>query len=442
MLNDIINNLRSNNATSVSFFLFCCTIVVLLLIRDVVGISVSKWVFIVLATGVYLLYDIEYIAIFTCFLIPFIVGLPNSYIFIIGLIVVLLRNINKLLIKKDFWILWAIFIVELLSFIYGNFYIYDFIRFAAPISLISILIFDNRNTLNSRNMLLYFLFAAIVAQISVILQSISINGLDALISGGVRLGNTVQLLEIEGMRISYNPNGMALLSGITISILLILFNIQKQAKVVIAFLIILEIFVGSLSLSRAFLLLFCVITIVYIFSLNRGIKRFLEGLIMATIISVGVYLLVSYFAPSLLDSYSSRLAVEDLSAGRISIASEYFEALMDHPERLVLGSGLQNYQVKYGVSQSSHNGTQEVLITWGIIGLGLVLLYIISIYRHGWRGVASSDRKIIFILPLIILLVAIQSGQFFSSSVNPMYLLPSYAAMRLAVYTDTRATFA
>lgn len=426
-----IHLINKQNFMDALFFGLCCIMMILLLLRDVNGVDLSKWVFLILSIIVFAIFDMNFTAIFICFLIPFTVGLPYYYIFGAGLIIFILKNLNKLVLNKFIIPLIALFVVELLSFIYGNYSIGGFIRFAIPLFFISLVIFNDKNNFDCEKMLLYFLLAATGAELSVVLQSISINGLDSLISAGVRLGDTSKLLFKEGMRVSYNPNSLALLCALSTSILLVLLS-RARHKLIILVLLVFQIFVGSMSLSRLFIVLLIIIALIYWLSLAKSIRRFFKGVALITILTIGVYTSINYYSPSLLASFSSRFAVEDISNGRLEIMALYFNVLEQHPGRIFFGVGLQDYQQKSGVFEQSHNGLQEVLITWGIVGLLLVALYIFGIYRYGWRGVIKKNRKIIYLLPLIVVLVGIQSGQFFYSGNSALYFLPIYATMRLA----------
>lgn len=418
--------------TDYQFLIICIIMFVLLLIRDVNGIYLSKWIFFVISMLVFLLFDINYTAIFICFFIPFTTGLPYKYIFIVGLLIFIAKHYNSLVFSKYLIPLIYIFIVELLSFIYGGFSIADFIRFASPLLFIALVIFNDRDNLNYEKMLRYFLLAAICTEISILLQSISNNGLDYIMSTGIRLGDTKQLLLEEGMRISYNPNSLGTLCAFSISILLILLNKASQGKVIIIVLLIIQILVGSLSLSRSFLILLAVIAFIYLLYVSRSLQGLKKGLIFITIVTVGVSVSVNFFAPNLLENYSSRFEVTDISNGRQDIIESYFDVLAQHPERLLLGVGLQDYSHKYGLSDECHNGLQEILVTWGVVGIFLVALYIYGIYKFGLRGVPKKERELIYILPLIVLIIDAQSGQFFYSGNSPFYFLPMYAAIRMA----------
>lgn len=414
------------------FFMLCCSTIALLLIRDVGNVNIPKEVFIALAAVVFAISDLDHMAIFTCFLIPFLDGLPGSYMFGVGLLILIVKYWNQLEVSKYILVLFIIFTVELLSFYYGDFKLIDYVRLIAPLLLISLFIFSIEDKVNYEKMLIYLLFAAVGAELSVILQTISVDGLNNLVSSGLRLGNTEKLLSEEGMRVSFNPNSLGRLCAMSISFLLIMLYRRTPNKLVVTSLLIFQIVVGSMSLSRNFLITLIMIVVIYVLSSGNSFKRNFLSLGQLALITGAVYTAIKYYFPGLFASYLARFAVADISAGRIEITIAYFNVWFQHPEWLFLGVGIQNYSQKYGIPISSHNATQEVLVTWGVVGVVLVAVYFYGIYAHGWRGVPKNNRNIIYLLPLIVLLVGSQSGQFFSTGKLPLYLLPAYAAMRLA----------
>ncbi|MEQ8235733.1 MAG: O-antigen ligase family protein [Syntrophomonadaceae bacterium] len=425
------NTLSRNVWSERTFLLFGGLTIFLLLVRDLGYFDVSKWIFVIIAVVVFALYDLNHMAIFTCFLIPLKVGIPGSYIFAAGLVILIIKNLDWLLLSQYIWILVAIFMVELLSFIYGDFSIVDYIRFAAPLLVIALLIFNGKDKFDYQRMLMYFLLGVAFAEASVIWQSISVSGLENLISSGVRLGETSELLIEEGMRITFNPNGFAILCAMSISMLLVFLSRPTNYKPVWASLLVFQIFVGSLSISRSFLVLLVAITLMFLLSRVKSARDFMKSLGMIVLVLIAAYFLIDHFSPSLFPSYVARFSEADLSNKRLDITTSYFIAMEQEPDRLLLGVGLQNYPAKYGQEITSHNGIQEVLITWGIVGLILVTIFICGIFAEGWRGVSRHHSQYLYMLPLLVLLISIQPGQFFSSNI-PFYLLPVFATLRLA----------
>jgi len=415
-------------------YAFCLALVALLLLRDVGGVNLTKWVFVSLSALAFITLNMRNTAVWLCFIIPLMTGLPNTYLFAAGLIIYVVKNIDRLVIKNYILVLVAIFLLELASFMYGYFRMTDYIGFLAPLLLISLIIFSDQDDWDYEKMGLFFVFGAVGAGLSIAWQFIQVNGMDTLIASGVRLGDTNVLLVTEGMRVSFDPNSFGVLSAVAICVVLVLLRRNTYSKIILAALMVFIIFIGSLTLSRLFAILIGIIILVYVITSTRSLRRFLAGMAVITITALAVYGLINNYSPSLIESYASRFAVTDVTAGRAGITAEYFQVLEQHPERLLLGVGLQKYPKKYELNFTSHNGTQEVLITWGVAGLILVSLFIFLIFKYGRRETAKEDWDILYLLPLITILVGVQTLPFFYAGNAEMYLLPAYAAMRLVKY--------
>ncbi len=83
---------------------------------------------------------------------------------------------------------------------------------------------------------------------------------------------------------------------------------------------------------------------------------------------------------------------------------------------MIMGVGIQNYDVKAGLNNVSHNAIQEIFVAWGILGFIAVLLIVIeSLY-----AVIKKHKldNVYYYLPLITLLLMIQAGQFFSTGLK------------------------
>lgn len=415
-----------------AFFSYCLIIMVILLVRDVMGIYITKWLILIACIIPYIIFNLSYAMAFTIFLVPLSGGLPFNYICLCSLIIIITKYLNKITLHKYFLVVFLILIVELLSVFYGRFSMGDYVRFIAPLLLMSLLIFKaNDDDMDYQTIVICYLFGAIGGELSVIWQSVNIFGIDSMLSAGVRLGETKVIIGDQAMRLSYNPNGLGRICAYAISALLVLMLKSRLPRSILIVILISQIVIGSLTLSRYFLLLIVVIMLVYLVSTAKSAIQFFRGVMVLCVVMAGIYVFASYFTPNVVKGYSTRIAEEEFSGGRIELGKAYFDTIVQNPERLFLGVGLQNYNDKVGITGTCHYGLQEVLITWGVTGLMLVTLYIWGLYKHGRRGVAPHGLNIIYLLPLIVILIGIQSGQFFSTHEELGLMMP-YAAMRLA----------
>lgn len=142
-----------------------------------------------------------------------------------------------------------------------------------------------------------------------------------------------------------------------------------------------------------------------------------------------------WLLPEYVTNLLLRFQDADISNGRVDIAAYYFREMFQHVDRLIFGVGLQNYAEKYGYYMSAHNATQEVMITWGLIGLLLVILLFLGIF---WNGhVHNPKAKLVQYLPLVMYLVVIQSGQGFLDTSGMLRIMVAYSAILLPMYQKT-----
>ena len=195
----------------------------MLLMRDVGGIEIGRYVFISIAAIVCLNTNKAGIYCFLAFLTPLAPGLPLTYISGIALICLLFKQRNDIRINTIGLICMAIILLwELFLGFRGMFSFLNYLRFSAIFLIVFLRIFDCDKNYDNEGMLKYYLIGFVVAIISIIGQMVTSFSMDQIFSLAVRFGNTRQLLEndTEGMLLSYNPNGLACLC-----ILALLFSI-------------------------------------------------------------------------------------------------------------------------------------------------------------------------------------------------------------------------
>ena len=157
------------------------------------------------------------------------------------------------------------------------------------------------------------------------------------------------------------------------------------------------------------------------------------------IISAGValYWIVQKLIPLYLSSLSQRFQEADVYGGRTEIFEYYMSRMWEHFDRLLFGVGLQNYSDKYGYYMSAHNGIQEVVIAWGIIGLIVVTIMMINmlIFAHFQNRNAFMYRFI----PVISVLFFVQAGQWFSDTSGLFRLMIAFSAILIPVRSELQS---
>ncbi len=404
---------------------------VLVLLRDIVNIGVSKIIFIVIASMLFLLIDKKGIYNFIAFLTPLSTGLPLKYIVAIALIVVILKQRFFRLDLGAIICMVLILLIELLSFYRGNFNIIEYLRFIGIFVFAFLCMSDLKQDYDYEGIVKFFTIGFWVAVISIFGQMLNEYSLEQLLTLNIRFGNTKGALGLigEGMRVSYNPNGLGSLCLITIFTGLILNRNNKKLLYILS--IIFAILVGIMTQSRAFILVFVIGIMLYTLF---ACENFLQGFKIVAIFSISaliVVFIIKQVIPSYFEALIGRFDVDDVTNGRMDIIEYYFDEMFKYVDRVIFGVGLQNYNEKYNYEFSAHNATQEIMITWGVIGLLLVVLLLVFILRNALNH--NHRVKAVQYAPFIVFLLALQAGQGFSNYDNMLRLMIVYSIIAVSI---------
>lgn len=410
----------------------------MLLMRDVVGIEIGRYVFISIAAIVCLNANKAGIYCFLAFLTPLAPGIPLTYISGIALTCLLFKQRNDIRINTIGLIcMVAILLWELFLGFRGMFSIVDYFRFSAIFLIVFLRIFDCDKNYDNEGMLKYYLIGFVVAIISILGQMVTSFSMDQIFSLAVRFGNTRQLLEneTEGMLLSYNPNGLACLC-----ILAMLFSIiiAKENKNKIYYLVaVLSGILGIMTQSRTFILELIACAVLYFFTSMNSLKKMLISIMR--IISAGavLYFIVQKLIPSYLSSLLLRFQEADVYGGRSEIFQYYMSQMWEHFDRLLFGVGLQNYSAKYGYYMSAHNGIQEVVIAWGIIGLIVVTIMVMNMFS--FAHFQNRNAFMYRFVPMIAILLFVQTEQWFFITSNLFRLMVAFSAILMPVQSEPQA---
>lgn len=413
-------------------------IAVLIVLRDVGGIGVGRIVFIVLATIVCLLSDKAGIYCLLAFLTPLASGISLTYISGIALVCLLFKQRNSIRINKiGSLCMVIILLLELLSAFRGMFSILEYFRFSCIFLMVFLRMFDYDKNYDNERMLKYYLIGFGVVVISIFGQMLTDYSMSQIFSLGVRFGNTRQLLgnDTEGMLISYNPNGLGCLC-----ILALIFSIiiarENKSKLYYLVAVLSGIF-GIMTQSRTFIIELVVCVILFVFSSMSSVKRGLGSIFGILFGGAALYWVAQKLIPSYLYSLVLRFQDADISNGRTEIFGYYMSRMWEHLDRLVLGVGLQNYPDKYGYAMSAHNGTQEVVIAWGI--LGIIVVAIMMVKMFSWARFQNRNAFLYRYIPVIAVLVFVQTGQWFSDTSGLFRLMVAFSAILIPIRSELQS---
>ena len=109
------------------------------------------------------------------------------------------------------------------------------------------------------------------------------------------------------------------------------------------------------------------------------------------------------------------------------------EFLWNNPSRLIFGTGSIFYRQVCNLSHSMHNGVQQILVSYGILGFIPMLVVLI---RPIIKYFKKNKFELLKLLPILAVFMFIQTIQF----LNPNNLLLPYAVAVLCMRIDKPET--
>ena len=231
--------------------------------------------------------------------------------------------------------------------------------------------------------------------------------------------------------LNYNANVLGFMCNM--GMLGLLLRMEKhKANIFDIVLSLLLVLIGFLTISRSFTICLLIATVLYVFAVSRDIGRLLKYLAWVGTIVIFVLIIINVSAPYILENLFERFSENDVTGGRAGLLEWYNNYLFDSPEHFLFGTGMQNILTKVNVDSWNvvdnvpHNAIQEILVIWGLMGLVLVVCMISLIVICSRR---NQIHCLMNYLPLIMMLIMIQSGQFITGGKYLVFLVFVYAAL-------------
>ena len=250
----------------------------------------------------------------------------------------------------------------------------------------------------------------------------------AIFEGAYRFG--VGNVDAENFGVNYNANGLGLIANLSIAGLLQLIASKKHHLIDYLMVMILTVF-GVMTMSRAFLVCFVLIFVMFALSgvstLSAKIKRICLIAVRLTMLWLFVYTLM----PTVYATFVARFHVDDISNGRNDLFIFYAQHILSGPLYILFGVGRQNYgEIVNKIHQTSwdvcHNGAQELVVCWGLLGLVLFVWFVVRMIYSRPQGMKCS---IVNFIPLVLILVSVQAGQLITSGFALLSLCFAYISL-------------
>ena len=396
--------------------------------RDVAGLPVSKYLFIAIGAVICFICEKTELLCFVAFIAPLHAGVSGVYITGFALVSFFIKNKQVRKMNRSHLLIFALLALELIVGLHYDFSFVEYLRFAVGFMLLFIVALDTGLDITSERVLRFFLAGYFIALISVWGQMLRVYSFPQVLSMGVRLGKLIDASSVEeGFRVAFNSNDLGFVSMLAALFCLMLLKKTGKKLYVIPFAI--AVITNFMTMSRGANIAFLIGLVLYFLFSAEDRKKTVRNMIIL-IVSLAVLLqLIWWLVPNYFSAFQERFMVDDISNNRNDIVAYYFGAMWNNPIGLIFGVGLQNYNVKYEYFFAAHNATQEILITWGIVGF----LIIIALFVRSVTITKNNNPRfrLFQAVPLIALLLGLQSGQGFSGYAHMQYLLVCFMAFYL-----------
>lgn len=393
--------------------LICVLVAILLTVRDLVGVSINSFIFVGIAAFAFLYFSYADIVYLLCFFFPLSCGLPGTYIYAIAMIALLCKSCR---LSIGQFLVPLIFIAQefALSAFYPEFSFSTMISYASRLFMLFFLIFDKSERVDYGKAILFFSVSVLFMSIVVAAISLKDRSVIDYMQGRFRIGRTKDIVDVntDTMMISNNANNIAYYVLAAIACNLLLIKTGRYNTPFHIFSTIVLAFIGTLTISRMYLLVLIFIFFYYLFFNLRLNRKNRKALMLALVFVVtGVVYALNH--PELIRSYISRFneSTDSIDDTRLAILREYIDYLFNNIIRLFIGLGVLQVSSITGFSTAIHNGTAQILVSYGIFGF---IFFLGSLIRAVQFAAQRCGRVAENWMPLIAVVIFVQSIQFLS----------------------------
>lgn len=365
---------------------------ILLVMRDVNGTNVNKYIFVVFALIGAIALPLDKFTYLMCFFFPLYVGLPGNYITLIYL-AKFIPLLPRWKIKGSSFL--AAIAIAMFTLLQNVFFEQTGLvpMMIIPSVFLVLLLFSNLVELDSTKMTLYFALGTAAVGLIMLFATLNEYKMTDLLNLSTRLGaaNTEYTDEMI-MNVSIDPNyfGMFALTVISTSMpLLFQKRTPKLTKILLLASLVACVAVAFIGLSRTFLLVLLVWVVLYLVS-QRNFKVLVFALVLVALSAF----LISTLLPNVLHALLSRFRDADVMTGnnRTEIIRKFLPMWLENLGSLLFGVGMFNCNV--------HCMPLQYLFGGGIVLSSFMLLFAFTLFSGSRQRHTFSEY-----LPLLIVIV-------------------------------------
>lgn len=426
------------NRKNTAIKIYCVFMAMLMVARYLLKMNVPSAVFLLVAVVPVFWGSASELVACVMSYIPLSIAFQYKYALLIAIVVMLLKYRWRLKSAYALVLVLLMMIWELMHMVYGFFSITEYIRGFAELLFMGVLIMIDLGNLEYKMIIRSLAISTVgVCTIMLIMQLQQYNfNILAVLSRNAILWRFGQGNMDEGrFALNFNANNLGFICNLSISSMFLLR--KKNEHIVFDLILTIGLFVFALmTVSRAAIVCMLMLIALYVFGgESKGLKRVIGILSLLSgiaIIATAVYT----YVPAIFENLLERFQREDVWNGRGDLFTQYTKFLLLSPDHLLFGIGMQSIFEKVSpviwVENVPHNGLQEVLLAWGILGLFVMLTWFGMIVKQS-RVYSRNKRDFYQYVPLLTVLVYSMSGQLLTSSRALMALSFAYICLCMQV---------
>lgn len=420
---------------------FWCLLGLLLLltmVRYALQIDIPRFVFLVVIGVIAIFGDRDEIIAMCICCIPLHESIDFFYALVICVGVYIVKFFRQIRLGTNLVLVLLIMAWELLHCFRTQFDAVAFLASVIPFIVLAVMMASDVENLDYALVVRAFAWATLGVILVMFIRVLYFSGFNILraLADLQRLGSD-EHSNIQGVTVSggqVNSNTLGIIAVLASTGLMQLRHRAQGRKSDLVLMCVMLVF-ASLGASRTYLACLAMMIVLLIFAEKGGVAKKLRlfGLLLLAV-AVAVAALAIFF-PDNLAYYISRFDISDITTGRDRIMMLYHRFILDNPDVMFFGIGLQDFGNRlvnvYRVSNHvPHNSLQELVVAWGIPGILLFAVLFFDMYRTSRQH--NKNLVLINWIPLIIILFKSLAGQMLNSA----YTMLAFSYAYLSLCTD------
>lgn len=396
----------------------------LLIVRDVVGIGLNKYIFLLIASGFMAIGSIESMIYMLVFSFPLFCGLPAAHIRLVAIVLYLVKKKGKLLPGQFFLSIFVIILELIASNWYPSVSMGDIIGYLSAPVMLFLFLWDHYDSyeIDYKKCLELFLVGfgvvCFVLMANAFVKAPS-HFLTNFAQGLFRASVTETDKTAEGVVIKMNANTMAYFCCVCTALSLTLAKHESMEKTnktaIYYFATFIFAAIGALSLSRSGILVLAITIALFVISSMTSVRGTILSIIVSILLIGGGYAFIQA-SPALYNSLYARFTDSSMATAgrRTELFQAYMNVFLNNERFKWLGTGVVEYRTMTNIWNSMHNATQQILVCMGIPGF---IVFILGLFIPFNRERKSMRIPFFYWIPLVSLLAFVQTIQFLSPTI-------------------------